>query len=311
MIDIQAAHAQPLSLHLSSASAHTYQYNLNALGVCDKIGWRSRGGARAPRRGAALPPVRRCRRGLRARQAPAQPPAAAAHLGLRQAPRRRGRVRRGLRVPQVMLKSKRLDLKATAVVANQKEAAADGTGWGVTGPGACEWLSAWIVVAVCVCVCVCVRPARCCGRVGVLVVGTLRCARVRTESGCATCTAGRLFESVVSCILSVPAFLRLRSRPDATAVHAPLTSSPALYSPGELLLSSSLLFSSLPLSTAFVGWTRAVLSKALELVEGCPCPDGCLACVHNHACTGYNAVSVSHIISVLWEGRDANGNRCS
>ncbi|CAN0251393.1 unnamed protein product, partial [Ectocarpus fasciculatus] len=33
----------------------------------------------------------------------------------------------------------------------------------------------------------------------------------------------------------------------------------------------------------------AVLSKALELVEGCPCPDGCLACIHDHGCTGYNA----------------------
>ncbi|CAN0522028.1 unnamed protein product, partial [Ectocarpus sp. 8 AP-2014] len=35
---------------------------------------------------------------------------------------------------------------------------------------------------------------------------------------------------------------------------------------------------------------RGVLSKALELVEGCPCPDGCLACIHDHGCTGYNAV---------------------
>lgn len=38
-------------------------------------------------------------------------------------------------------------------------------------------------------------------------------------------------------------------------------------------------------------FVRAVLCKALELVEGCPCPDGCLACIHDHACTGYNSVS--------------------
>ncbi|CAN0482830.1 unnamed protein product [Scytosiphon promiscuus] len=35
------------------------------------------------------------------------------------------------------------------------------------------------------------------------------------------------------------------------------------------------------------------MSKALELVEGCPCPDGCLACIHDHGCTGYNSASAS------------------
>lgn len=66
------------------------------------------------------------------------------------------------------------------------------------------------------------------------------------------------------------------------------------------------------------GRARAVLSKALELVEGCPCSDGCLACVHDHSCTGYNAVSghscsISHVfwrvgcelnaLSLLWSVR--------
>lgn len=59
-----------------------------------------RGWARPPRRCAALPPVRRGRRGLRARKAPPQPPSAAAHPGVRQAPGGRGGLGRHVRLPQ-------------------------------------------------------------------------------------------------------------------------------------------------------------------------------------------------------------------
>eukprot|EP00752_Nemacystus_decipiens_P007203 g6448.t1 len=52
-------------------------------------------------------------------------------------------------------------------------------------------------------------------------------------------------------------------------------------------------------SDAMFGCHRAVLSKALELVEGCPCPDGCLACVHDHACMGYNAIIDKRAASVI------------
>ena len=39
------------------------------------------------------------------------------------------------------------------------------------------------------------------------------------------------------------------------------------------------------------------MCKALELVEGCPCPDGCLACIHDHGCTGYNSASTAQIMA--------------
>ncbi|CAM9481571.1 unnamed protein product [Discosporangium mesarthrocarpum] len=43
-------------------------------------------------------------------------------------------------------------------------------------------------------------------------------------------------------------------------------------------------------SDAMFGCHRGVLSKALELLEGCPCQDGCLTCIHDHSCTGYNSL---------------------
>ncbi|CAN0256754.1 unnamed protein product [Scytosiphon promiscuus] len=49
------------------------------------------------------------------------------------------------------------------------------------------------------------------------------------------------------------------------------------------------------------GCHRAVLSKALELIEGCPCPDGCLSCIHDHSCTGYNAIIDKRAALVILE----------
>ncbi|CAM9165634.1 unnamed protein product [Ectocarpus sp. 6 AP-2014] len=60
-------------------------------------------------------------------------------------------------------------------------------------------------------------------------------------------------------------------------------------------------------SDAMFGCHRGVLSKALELVEGCPCPDGCLACIHDHGCTGYNARKAVDAAS-RGEGRGGGGS---
>ncbi|CAM9206801.1 unnamed protein product, partial [Laminaria digitata] len=60
-------------------------------------------------------------------------------------------------------------------------------------------------------------------------------------------------------------------------------------------------------SDAMFGCHRAVMTKALELVEGCPCPDGCLACIHDHGCTGYNSASTAlRVDTQQEEGGDGN-----
>ncbi|CAM9143408.1 unnamed protein product [Choristocarpus tenellus] len=47
---------------------------------------------------------------------------------------------------------------------------------------------------------------------------------------------------------------------------------------------------------------RDVMSKALQLLEGCCCPDGCLNCIHDHGCTGYNSLLDKKAALILLRG---------